>query len=304
MVERDDEIKVLGEIKLELQSGTHKVIEKLIQKKVSQQEALKNEIKVLGEVNVELESGSKKLRENLRQEEDIKEEAFEEFSSTLDNVLEKLSQENESPDDFYGLMYDTDDDASISGKSCEHFGWDWDSPGTEVDWQDDPLHETEDLFVGLDQPIQLVVSQNNIYKGVIEEVIEMANGQVEALSSDKEVTDECLDDEQVGESRPSKKIRVTKEEMSRIKSCETSKLLLEVVTFVCETSSLIWVRHMQIYFDIQGLSYRRNNMNGKLNVIHCDIKSANIIVDDIWSDESPLENSNAISGDRLHCGAD
>ncbi|GJT79542.1 hypothetical protein Tco_1053884 [Tanacetum coccineum] len=177
-----------------------------------------DEIKVLGEVNVELESGGKKLRENLRQEEDIKEEAFEEFSSTLDSVLEKLSQENESLDDFYGLMYDMDDYASISGKSCEHFGWDWDSPGTEVDWQDDPLHETEDLFVGLDQPIQLVVSQNNIYKGVIEEVIEMANGQVEALSSDKEVTDECLDDEQVGESRPSKKIRVTKEEMSRIKS--------------------------------------------------------------------------------------
>ncbi|GJT96893.1 hypothetical protein Tco_1092411 [Tanacetum coccineum] len=218
MVERDDEIKVLGEIKLELQSGTHKVIEKLSQKKVSQQEALENEIKVLGEVNVELESGSKKLRENLRQEEDIKEEAFEEFSSTLDNVLEKLSQENESPDDFYGLMYDTDDDASISGKSCEHFGWDWDSPGTEVDWQDDPLHETEDLFVGLDQPIQLVVSQNNVHEGVAEEVIEMANDQAEALSSDKEVTDECLDDEQVGESRPSKRIRVTKEEMSRIKS--------------------------------------------------------------------------------------
>ncbi|GJR78183.1 hypothetical protein Tco_0148968 [Tanacetum coccineum] len=185
MVERDDEIKVVRD----------------------------HEIKVLGEVNVELESGSKKLREKLRQEEDTEEEAFEEFSSTLDNVLEKLSQENESPDDFYGLMYDTDDDASISGKSCEHFGWDWDSPGTEVDWQDDPLHETEDLFVGLDQPIQLVVSQNNVHEGVAEEVIEMANDQAEALSSDKEVTDECLDDEQVGESRPSKRIRVTKEEM-------------------------------------------------------------------------------------------
>ncbi|GJS17559.1 hypothetical protein Tco_0412031 [Tanacetum coccineum] len=111
MVERDDEIK---------------------------QEALENEIKVLGEVNVELEFGSKKLRENLCQEEDIEEEAFEEFSSTLDNVLEKLSQENESPNDFYGLMYDTDDDASISGKS----------------W-------------------------------VAEEVIEMANDQAKALSSNK-----------------------------------------------------------------------------------------------------------------------
>ncbi|GJT42771.1 hypothetical protein Tco_0951486 [Tanacetum coccineum] len=66
--------------------------------------------------------------------------------------------------EFYGFMYDTDDDASISGKSCEHFGRDWlekDSPGTEVDWQDDPLQETEDLFVRLDQSIQVVVVQNN-----------------------------------------------------------------------------------------------------------------------------------------------
>ncbi|GJS86778.1 hypothetical protein Tco_0769414 [Tanacetum coccineum] len=93
-----------------------------------------DEIKVLGEVNVELESGSKKLRQKLRQEEDTKEEAFED----------------------------------ISGKSWAHFCWDWDSPGTEVDWQDDPLHETEDLFVGLDQPIQLVVSQNNVHEGVVE----------------------------------------------------------------------------------------------------------------------------------------
>nr|GFB61075.1 hypothetical protein [Tanacetum cinerariifolium] len=222
MVKRDDKIKVLEEIKLELQSGTHKVIEKLSQEKVSQQEALEKfkwkdvrivEIKVLGEVNVELDSGSKKLREKLRQEEAPEEEAFKEFSSTLDNVLEKVSQENESPDDFYGLMYDTDDDASISGKSCEHFGWDWDSPGTKVNWQDDPLHETEDFFVRLDQPIQLVVAQNNVHERVAEEIIEMANDQAEALSSDKKVTDECLDDEQVGESRPSKRIIFTQEGM-------------------------------------------------------------------------------------------
>ncbi|GJW75895.1 hypothetical protein Tco_0135265 [Tanacetum coccineum] len=99
-------------------------------------------------------------------------------SSTLDNVLENLSQENESPDDFYGLMYDTDDDASISGK-----------PNNSA--------------CGF---------QKQRYEGVDEEVIEMANDQAEALSSDKEVTDECLDDEHVGKSRPSKRIRVTKEE--------------------------------------------------------------------------------------------
>nr|GEX33869.1 hypothetical protein [Tanacetum cinerariifolium] len=141
MVERDDKIKVVRD----------------------------HEIKVLGQVNVELEAGSKKLREKLRQEEDTEEEAFEEFISTLDNDL----------------------------------------PGTEVDWQDGPLHETEDFFVGLDQPIQRVVAQNNVHEGVTEEVIEMVNDQAEALSSDKKVTDECLDDEQVEESRPSKRIRVT-----------------------------------------------------------------------------------------------
>ncbi|GJU42694.1 hypothetical protein Tco_1195651 [Tanacetum coccineum] len=67
----------------------------------------------------------------------------------------------------------------------------------KVDWQFDPLHETEDFFVGLDQPIQVVVVQNNVHEEVAEEVIEMANDQAEALSSDQEVTDECLDDEQV-----------------------------------------------------------------------------------------------------------
>ncbi|GJR37770.1 hypothetical protein Tco_1213454 [Tanacetum coccineum] len=147
-----------------------------------------HEIKVLGEVNVELESGTKKLREKLSQKEDSEEEALKEFNLTLDNVLEKLIQEK----------------------------IDWpekDSLGTKVDWQFDPLHETEDFFVGLDQPIQVVVVQNNVNEEVTEEVIEMANDQAEALSSDQEVTDEYLDDEQVQERRPSKRIRVTQEEM-------------------------------------------------------------------------------------------
>nr|GEX26281.1 hypothetical protein [Tanacetum cinerariifolium] len=131
------------------QNKPNKVIEKLSQEKVSQQDALEkfkwkvvrdHKIKVLGEVNVELESGSKKLREKLSKEDDTEDEAFEEFSLTLDNVLEKLSQENEK-------------------------------------------------------------------------VIEMANNQAEALSFDKEVTDECLDDEQIEEKRPTKWIRVTQKEM-------------------------------------------------------------------------------------------
>ncbi|GJY92837.1 kinase-like domain, phloem protein 2-like protein [Tanacetum coccineum] len=61
------------------------------------------------------------------------------------------------------------------------------------------------------------------------------------------------------------------------------QLLLEVVMVVCETSSFIWARHVQICFDIpEGLSYLQNNMNDKLNVIHRDIKSANIVLDDAW----------------------
>ncbi|GKB65353.1 hypothetical protein Tco_0921539 [Tanacetum coccineum] len=143
-----------------------------------------DEIKVLGEVNVELESSTIKLREKLSKEEDSEEKAPEVFNSTLDNVLEKLSQEKDSPNDLYGFMYDTDDDASISGKSCEHFGWDWpkkDSLGTEVDWQFDPLHETIDFYIRLDQPIQFMVVQNNVHEEVAKEVIEMANDQAEAL---------------------------------------------------------------------------------------------------------------------------
>ncbi|GKG11732.1 hypothetical protein Tco_0345969, partial [Tanacetum coccineum] len=79
-----------------------------------------DEIKVLGEIKVELKSGTNKLREKISQEEDSEEEVVKEFNSTLDNVLEKLSQEKDSPDNFYSFMYDMDD-ASISGKSCEHF---------------------------------------------------------------------------------------------------------------------------------------------------------------------------------------
>nr|GEX54002.1 hypothetical protein [Tanacetum cinerariifolium] len=143
-----------------------------------------DEIKVLGEVNVELEFGSKKLREKLSQEEDTGEEALKEFNSTLANGLEKLSQEKDIAYDFYGFMYDTDDDASISGKLYEHFGW---------DWPEKDLPE------------------------VVEEVIEMDNDQAEALSSDREVTDECLDDEHVEKRRPSKRIRVNQEEMAKDK---------------------------------------------------------------------------------------
>ncbi|GKB38063.1 hypothetical protein Tco_0883005 [Tanacetum coccineum] len=160
-----------------------------------------DEIKVLGEVNVELESDTKKLRDKLSQDEDSQEKALEEFNSTLDNILEELRPEKDSPDDFMVLCI-------------------------EVDWQDDPLHETKDFFVGLDQSIHVIIVQNNVqqevagevvlyppvHEDVAEEVIEMANDQAEALS-DQEVADECLDDEQVEERRLNKRIRFTQEEM-------------------------------------------------------------------------------------------
>ncbi|GJW91961.1 hypothetical protein Tco_0169514 [Tanacetum coccineum] len=182
-----------------------------------------DEIKVSGEINVEL--GTHKLIEKLRQEKDSQEEALREFNSTLENVLQKLSHEKDSFDDFNGFMYDTDDDASISGKLSEQFGWDLpekDSPSTEFDWQDDPFHEIEDLFVGLDQAIENAVVQNNVQQEVVgevffnplvheevaEEVIEMANDQDEALS-DQEVADDSLDDEPNKERRPRKRIKVT-----------------------------------------------------------------------------------------------
>ncbi|GJS47475.1 hypothetical protein Tco_0597596, partial [Tanacetum coccineum] len=183
-IELDGKIGI-GKINLELQSGTHKLIKKLSQEKVSQEEAIEQ------------------FKSMVERDDEIK------FNSTLDNVLEKLSQEKDSPDDFYGFMYDTDDDASISGKSCEHFGWDWpekDSPGTEVDWQDDPLHETEDFFVGLDQSIQVMVVQNNVQHEVAREVVFYPLVH-------EEVAKECLDDKQVEEKRPSKRIRVTQKEM-------------------------------------------------------------------------------------------
>ena len=57
-----------------------------------------------------------------------------------------------------------------------------------------------------------------------------------------------------------------------------------------------WARHIQICFDVlEGLSYLQNNMNDKLNVIHRDIKSGNIILDDAWDDKNcsflPLQDA-------------
>ncbi|GJV28082.1 hypothetical protein Tco_1384530 [Tanacetum coccineum] len=75
------------------------------------------EIKILGEINVELDFGTNKLIRKLSHKKDSQEEALEEFNSTLDNVLENLSHEKDIPNDSISFMYDTNNDASISGKS-------------------------------------------------------------------------------------------------------------------------------------------------------------------------------------------
>ncbi|GJX36586.1 hypothetical protein Tco_0248143 [Tanacetum coccineum] len=77
-----------------------------------------------------------------------------ELQSGTDKLIEKLSQEKDS---------------------------------IKFDWQDDPYHETEDLFVELDQAIEDVVIQNNVPQKVAgevvfnpvfyEEVVKMANDQ-------------------------------------------------------------------------------------------------------------------------------
>nr|GEV36779.1 hypothetical protein [Tanacetum cinerariifolium] len=77
----------------------------------------------------------------------------------------------------------------------------------------------------------------HVYEEVAEEVIEMANDQAEALS-DQEVADDCLDDEQVEERRPSKRIRVTQEEMEVIKNGnKVLKRTVETVEQIYEPTS-------------------------------------------------------------------
>ncbi|GJZ10928.1 hypothetical protein Tco_0545687 [Tanacetum coccineum] len=104
---------------------------------------------------------------------------------------EKLSQEKDSPDDFYGFIYDTDDDASISDQATE-----------AVVVQNNVQQEVS----------REVVFNLVVYEEVAEEVVEMANDQDEALS-DQEVANDSLDDEHVEEGRPRKRIRVTLEDI-------------------------------------------------------------------------------------------
>ncbi|GKB49825.1 hypothetical protein Tco_0900578 [Tanacetum coccineum] len=79
----------------------------------------------------------------------------------------------------------------------------------EEDSEEEALEEFNST---LDNVVGEVVLYPPVHEYVTKEVIEMANNQAEALS-DQEVADECLDDKQIKERRPSKRIRVTQEEM-------------------------------------------------------------------------------------------
>nr|GEX43718.1 hypothetical protein [Tanacetum cinerariifolium] len=72
----------------------------------------------------------------------------------------KLSWEKDSHDDYYGFMYDIDDDASISDQAIQ------------------------DVVVRNNVPQEVVgdvVFNRVVYEEVVEEVVEMANDQDEAL---------------------------------------------------------------------------------------------------------------------------
>ncbi|GJW78344.1 hypothetical protein Tco_0140026 [Tanacetum coccineum] len=141
------------------------------------------------------------MKEKLSQDKDSQEEVVGEFNSSLDNIIEKLSQDlvempkepveqrldDNVDDDFLGFMYDTDDDASISDQAIE-----------------DVVVKNNDL--------QELVYNPTIYEEVVEEVVERANDQDESKFN-QEVADDFFDDEEVKQARPSKRIRVTQEEM-------------------------------------------------------------------------------------------
>ncbi|GJS56515.1 hypothetical protein Tco_0629877 [Tanacetum coccineum] len=105
--------------------------------------------------------------------------------------IANVAWEIDSPGDFYGFMYDTDNDASISDQAIE-----------DVVVQNNVPQEVD----------RKVVFNLVIYEEVTKDVMEMPNDQDEALY-DQKVADYSFDDEKVEEERPNKRIRVTQKEM-------------------------------------------------------------------------------------------
>ncbi|GJZ82331.1 hypothetical protein Tco_0647504 [Tanacetum coccineum] len=116
---------------------------------------------LLADIDVEVESGTDKMKEKLIQDKDRSyRDAKEPVEQRLDDLVD---------DDFFGFMYDTDDDAR-SSKQCDLDTWmgdEMDEKQNEVDWQEDSYHgvdEVEDLFDEFDQAIKDALLQEMIYK--------------------------------------------------------------------------------------------------------------------------------------------
>ncbi|GJX71145.1 hypothetical protein Tco_1040532 [Tanacetum coccineum] len=91
MVEGDDEIKVLGEINIELESRTHKPIEKLSQEKDSQEEALE-------EFNSTLENVAREVVSSPLVYEEVAKEVME-MANDQDEALSDQEVADDSLDD-------------------------------------------------------------------------------------------------------------------------------------------------------------------------------------------------------------
>ncbi|GKF19044.1 hypothetical protein Tco_0067682 [Tanacetum coccineum] len=130
---------------------------------------------LLEEIEFELEHGSEIVKEKVSQEKLSKKEVIGDLNGTLDNILEKLSQDdpegrNETVEvemddrsltNMNGIGHDIDVDASIN-----------------VDWQKDPYHNMDEdqeiahMLVELHQANDDVVFQNNdLEEPVVEPVV-------------------------------------------------------------------------------------------------------------------------------------
>nr|GEY95177.1 hypothetical protein [Tanacetum cinerariifolium] len=126
---------------------------------------------LLEEIDFELVYVTEIMKWKLSQEKLSQEEVIGELNETFDNIIDKLIQDHvEMPseaveqrmndhvhDEIDGVIYDTNVDASISGKEGDLETWMWDEMDqrdNEFDWKQDTYHgddevvEILDLFVG------------------------------------------------------------------------------------------------------------------------------------------------------------
>nr|GEU67486.1 hypothetical protein [Tanacetum cinerariifolium] len=114
------------------------VIEEIVQA-VRLNEDAKEDCDLLAETDLEFRNKSTKMKEKLSQENPSIDEIFDDFNSSLDNVIRTLSQDD--MDMPRGMVTpDMDDDASISGLEAN-----------KVELELEDAEANVDLFVDLDQ---------------------------------------------------------------------------------------------------------------------------------------------------------